>query len=161
MNGAHSNVMNNETTFLNHDTSVNGGTHANETSIPVPHGLDDQEVKEWLESLDSVMESSGSEVAAEILERLRAHATVSGIDLPFTANTPYANTIPARLEPLFPGDQELERRIKSLIRWNALAMVVRANRVEHNIGGHISTYASAAPLSQSGFNHLLPPPTPQ
>ncbi|MGB9482269.1 MAG: pyruvate dehydrogenase (acetyl-transferring), homodimeric type, partial [Candidatus Acidiferrum sp.] len=90
-----------------------------------------------------------------ILERLRAHATVSGIDLPFTANTPYANTIPARLEPLFPGDQQLERRIKSLIRWNALAMVVRANRLEHNIGGHISTFASAATLYEVGFNHFF------
>jgi hypothetical protein len=89
-----------------------------------PHSVNDVEIQEWLESLDSVLESSGPEVATEILERLRAHATVAGIDLPFTANTPYANTIPHRLEPLFPGDQELERRIKSLIRWNALAMVV-------------------------------------
>src|SRR5579864_8628493 len=120
-----------------------------------PHGLDDVEVQEWLESLDSVLESSGPEVAREILERLRAHATVEGIDLPFTANTPYANTIPVRLQPLFPGDQELERRIKSLIRWNALAMVVRANRLEHGIGGHISTYASAATLFEVGFNHFF------
>src|SRR5271167_3736925 len=123
--------------------------------VSVPHGLEDTQIQEWLESLDSVLESSGPEVAAEILERLRAHATVAGIDLPFSANTPYANTIPARLEPLFPGDQELERRIKSLIRWNALAMVVRANRVEHNIGGHISTYASAATLYEVGFNHFF------
>jgi len=120
-----------------------------------PHHIEDVEIQEWLESLDSVLESSGPEVAAEILERLRAHATVNGIDLPFTANTPYANTIPLRLEPLFPGDQELERRIKSLIRWNALAMVVRANREEHNIGGHISTYASAATLYEVGFNHFF------
>jgi len=120
-----------------------------------PQGLDSAEIQEWLESLDSVLESSGPEVAAEILERLRAHATVNGIDLPFSANTPYTNTIPLRLEPLFPGDQELERRIKSLIRWNALAMVVRANRVEHNIGGHISTYASAATLYEVGFNHFF------
>jgi len=117
--------------------------------------MEDVEIQEWLESLDSVLESSGTDVAREILERLRAHATVSGIDLPFSANTPYANTIPARLEPLFPGDQQLERRIKSLIRWNALAMVVRANRVEHNIGGHISTYASAATLYEVGFNHFF------
>jgi len=120
-----------------------------------PQGMEDFEIQEWLESLDSVLESSGPEVAAEILERLRAHATVNGIDLPFSANTPYANTIPLRLQPLFPGDQELERRIKSLIRWNALAMVVRANRVEHNIGGHISTYASAATLYEVGFNHFF------
>jgi pyruvate dehydrogenase E1 component len=117
--------------------------------------VQDVEIQEWLESLDSVLESSGTDVAREILERLRAHATVSGIDLPFTANAPYANTIPARLEPLFPGDQQLERRIKSLIRWNALAMVVRANRGEHNIGGHISTFASAATLYEVGFNHFF------
>src|SRR5450432_610624 len=117
--------------------------------------VEDVEIQEWLESLDSVLESSGTDVAREILERLRAHATVSGIDLPFTANTPYANTIPHRLEPPFPGDQEIERRIKSLVRWNALAMVVRANRVEHNIGGHISTFASAATLYEVGFNHFF------
>jgi pyruvate dehydrogenase E1 component len=139
-------------------------THPNETfaqpdveaAPPTqPHGVDDVEIQEWLESLDAVLESSGAEVATEILERLRAHATVNGIDLPFTANTPYANTIPHRLEPRYPGDQELERRIKSLVRWNALAMVVRANRVEHNIGGHISTFASAATLYEVGFNHFF------
>lgn len=126
-----------------------------EAAVRPQHTIEDVEIQEWLESLDSVLETSGPEVAAEILERLRAHATVNGIDLPFSANTPYANTIPARLQPLFPGDQELERRIKSLIRWNALAMVVRANRVEHNIGGHISTYASAATLYEVGFNHFF------
>ncbi len=126
-----------------------------------PHHIEDVEIQEWLESLDSVLESSGPEVATEILERLRAHAKVSGINLPFTANTPYANTIPQRLEPLFPGDQELERRIKSLIRWNALAMVVRANREENGIGGHISTYASAATLYEVGFNHFFRARTPE
>jgi len=126
-----------------------------ETAVHPQHRIDDLEIQEWFESLDSVLETSGPEVAAEILERLRAHATVNGIDLPFTANTPYTNTIPLRLQPLFPGDQELERRIKSLIRWNALAMVVRANREEHNIGGHISTYASAATLYEVGFNHFF------
>jgi len=126
---------------------------ANETFTQTHH-VEDVEIQEWFESLDSVLEASGPDVAREILERLRAHATVNGIDLPFTANTPYTNTIPLRLEPLFPGDQELERRIKSLIRWNALAMVVRANREEHNIGGHISTFASAATLYEIGFNHF-------
>src|SRR5712664_2282997 len=120
-----------------------------------PHGMEDVEIQEWLESLDSVLESSGPEVAAEILERLRAHATVNGIDLPFSANTPYANTIPARLEPRFPVAREVGRRIKSRSRWNALAMVVRANRVDHSIGGHISTYASAATLFEVGFNHFF------
>ncbi len=126
---------------------------ANETFTQTHH-VEDVEIQEWFESLDSVLEASGPDVAREILERLRAHATVNGIDLPFSANTPYTNTIPLRLEPLFPGNQELERRIKSLIRWNALAMVVRANREEHNIGGHISTYASAATLYEVGFNHF-------
>ncbi|MGB7471603.1 MAG: pyruvate dehydrogenase (acetyl-transferring), homodimeric type [Candidatus Acidiferrum sp.] len=138
---------------MDNETYIHVASRSEETSQP--QGLDSAEIQEWLESLDSVLDSSGAEVAAEILERLRAHATVAGIDLPFSANTPYANTIPLRLEPLFPGDQELERRIKSLIRWNALAMVVRANRVEHNIGGHISTYASAATLYEVGFNHFF------
>src|SRR5260370_35884329 len=90
-----------------------------------PHGMADVEIQEWLESLDSVLESSGPEVAAGILERLRAPATVNGIDPPFSANTPYATTIPVRLQPLFPGDHETERRIKSLIRRKAPATVVR------------------------------------
>lgn len=132
----------------------------NETVTPL-QGLDDVEIQEWLESLDSVLQSSGREVALEILERLRAHALVAGVDLPFSANTPYANTIPVSLEPEFPGDQQLERRIKSLVRWNALAMVVRANRLEHNIGGHISTYASAATLYEVGFNHFFRARTPE
>ena len=140
---------------MNQEATIQSIQQALEEQTRAPHTLGDTEIQEWLESLDSVLESSGPEVAAEILERLRTHAKVAGIDLPFTANTPYANTIPARLEPLFPGDQELERRIKSLIRWNALAMVVRANRVEHNIGGHISTYASAATLYEVGFNHFF------
>ena len=121
----------------------------NQLSVPL-QGLDSAEIQEWLESLDSVLQSSGPEVASYILERLRAHAKVVGIDIPFTANTPYVNTIPASLQPELPGDQHLERRIKSLVRWNAMAMVVRANREEHGIGGHISTYASAATLYELG-----------
>ena len=127
----------------------------NETVVSRLQGLDDTEIQEWLESLDSVLQSSGPEVAMEILERLRTHATVIGVKLPFSANTPYTNTIPAELQPDFPGDQALERRIKSLIRWNALAMVVRANKLENGIGGHISTYASAATLYEIGFNHFF------
>ncbi len=123
--------------------------------------FEDVEIQEWLESLDSVLHSGGPEVAREILERLRAHAKVVGLDLPFTANTPYVNTIPVSAQPPFPGDQQLERRIKSLVRWNALAMVVRANRVEHNIGGHISTYASAATLYEVGFNHFFRARSPE
>src|ERR1700688_2652349 len=118
-------------------------------------GMDPQEVQEWVESFDQVVREEGQESASTLLDRLRAHAQSLGIALPFTANTPYINTIPAEHQGVFPGDQEIERRIKSLIRWNALAMVVRANRVEHNIGGHISTYASAATLYEVGFNHCF------
>ena len=125
------------------------------------HGLDSSEIQEWLESLDSVLQSSGPEVASYILERLQAHAKVVGINIPFTAKTPYVNTIPHHLQPDFPGDQQLERRIKSLVRWNAIAMVVRANREEHNIGGHISTFASAATLYEVGFNHFFRARTPE
>ncbi len=126
----------------------------NELSAPL-QGLDGPEIQEWLESLDSVLQSSGPEVATYILERLRAHAKLIGIEIPFTANTPYVNTIPHQLQPDFPGDQQLERRIKSLVRWNAAAMVVRANKEEHNIGGHISTFASSATLYEVGFNHFF------
>ena len=126
----------------------------NEISAPI-QGLDGNEIQEWLESLDSVLQSSGPDVASYILQRLRAHAKVIGIEIPFTANTPYVNTIPHQMQPDFPGDQQLERRIKSLVRWNAIAMVVRANREESSIGGHISTFASAAALYEVGFNHFF------
>jgi len=116
---------------------------------------DEQEVREWLESLDSVVHGGGVQTASRILSQLRTHAQVTGIRVPFTANTPYVNSIHVSQQPEFPGDQEIERRIKSFLRWNALAMVVRANREEHGIGGHISTYASAATLFEVGFNHFF------
>ena len=118
-------------------------------------GMDPQELQEWVESFDEVVREEGQESAVTLLDRLRARAHAEGIALPFTANTPYLNTIPVEKQPMFPGDQEIERRIKSLVRWNALAMVVRANRVDHSIGGHISTYASAATLFEVGFNHFF------
>jgi pyruvate dehydrogenase E1 component len=127
----------------------------NEGSVTGLSRSEAAEIQEWVESLDAVIKDEGPAVARRILERLRAHAVAAGVDVPFTAQTPYINTIPARQQPVFPGDQEIERRIKSLVRWNALAMVVRANRVEHNIGGHISTYASAATLYEVGFNHFF------
>ena len=132
----------------------------NEVTAPL-QGLDHEEIQEWLESLDSVLQSSGPDVASYILERLREHAKVVGIEIPFTARTPYVNTIPTQLQPHFPGDQQLERRIKSLVRWNAAAMVVRANKEEHNIGGHISTFASSATLYEVGFNHFFRARTPE
>jgi pyruvate dehydrogenase E1 component len=124
-------------------------------TISKPREWDEEEIREWVESFDSVVQDSGPEAVSQIIKRLRTHASVSGVQLPFTARTPYVNTIPVHLQPVFPGDQEMERRIKSLVRWNALAMVVRANRLEHGIGGHISTYASQATLFEIGFNHFF------
>src|SRR6195256_1625969 len=118
-------------------------------------GIDPQEMQEWIESFDAVLREEGQEAATLLLDRLRARTQTSGQGPAFTANTPYVNTIPLDKQAVFPGDQEIERRIKSLIRWNALAMVVRANRVDHSIGGHISTYASAATLFEIGFNHFF------
>jgi len=113
------------------------------------------ETREWLYSLDYVLEHGGPERVREILNQLQIRAHKAGIEIPFTANTPYINSIPREKQPTFPGNREIERRIKSLIRWNALAMVVKANRLESGIGGHISTYASAATLYEIGFNHFF------
>ena len=116
----------------------------------------DVETQEWLESLDYVLyKDGGPERAWEILQKLRLHAAEAGVQLPYRVTTPYLNTIPADREPPFPGSREIERRIKSLIRWNAMAMVVRANREESGIGGHISTFASQATLFEVAFNHFL------
>ena len=113
------------------------------------------ETREWLESLDYVLQRGGPEQVRRLLRELEIHAYEAGVRMPFSANTPYINTIPAEDQPPFPGSREIERRIKSLVRWNAMAMVVRANLEEDGIGGHISTYASAATLYQVGFNHFF------
>src|SRR5207245_8743662 len=123
-------------------------------------GLEMLETREWLDSLDYVLARGGPERAGRLLQQLSLHARrAAGINLPFTATTPYQNTIPVRQQAPFPGSQEMERRIKSLVRWNAMAMVVRANKEETGIGGHISTYASAATLYEVAFNHFLRPRT--
>ncbi len=123
---------------------------AKDTADPNP-----TETREWLDSLDYVLESSGPRRAGRLLRQLEIHARKAGVKLAFTANTPYVNTIPASEQVPMPGNGEIERRIKSLVRWNALAMVVRANRAESGIGGHISTYASAATLFEVGLNHFF------
>lgn len=112
------------------------------------------ESSEWLDSLDYVVDQ-GRGRTVRLLETLATHAKKRGVDLPFTANTPYINTIPVHEEPVYPGSREVERRIRSFIRWNAMAMVVRANRESEGIGGHISTYASAATLFEVAFHHFL------
>src|SRR5678810_666688 len=113
------------------------------------------ETREWLESLDYVLQSGGPARVSRLRRGLATDAQRKGVRQPFTANTPYLNTIPAADEPPFPGSREIERRIKSLVRWNALAMVVKANKAEDGIGGHISTFASAATLYEVGFNHFF------
>ncbi|HEV3205862.1 MAG TPA: pyruvate dehydrogenase (acetyl-transferring), homodimeric type [Terriglobales bacterium] len=119
-------------------------------------GLEVLETREWLDSLDYVLSQGGADRAGRLLQQLSLHARrAAGVNLPFTATTPYQNTIPAEQQPPFPGSQEMERRIKSLVRWNALAMVVRANKIQEGIGGHISTFASAATLYEVAFNHFL------
>ncbi len=117
--------------------------------------LDAIETREWLDSLDYVLQSGGPTKVARLLRELTLHATENGVKLPFTANTPYINTIAAADQTLMPGSPDLERRIKSLVRWNAAAMVVKANKAEEGIGGHISTFASAATLYEVGFNHFF------
>jgi len=116
---------------------------------------DPQETREWLEALESVLESEGPERANFLLEKLVDRARRSGAYIPYNANTAYMNTIPTSQEARSPGDAELEYKIRSLVRWNALAMVVRANKESSELGGHIASFASAATLYDVGFNHFF------
>ncbi len=123
--------------------------------------LIDIENREWRESLDYVYRHQGPRRVVELMRHLQTHAQEKGIRFPYTANTPYINTIPADRQAVFPGRRDIERRIKSIIRWNAMAMVVRANKQSDGIGGHISTYASCATLFEVGFNHFFHARTPE
>jgi len=118
------------------------------------------ETQEWLDALEVVLEREGRHRAHFLLERLVEKARLSGAYIPFSANTAYLNTIPAHLEEHSPGDATLEERIRSYIRWNAMAMVVRANRAEGDLGGHIASYASVNTLMEVGFMHFWRAPTP-
>ena len=117
------------------------------------------ETREWLESIDSVMKIHGPERAHYIINRMVDHARRSGSYLPSAYNTAYLNTIPVGMQPNYPGDRSIEKRIEAFIRWNAMAMVVQANKESSEIGGHISTYASSATLYEVGFNHFWRAPT--
>ena len=114
-----------------------------------------EETQEWIESIEDTLEQHGFERTRFLLEELIDYAQSKGARLPFNTNTPFINSIHQSLQKEFPGERDLERKIKSLIRWNAMAMVVRANNESHGIGGHISTYASAATLYEVGFNHFF------
>jgi pyruvate dehydrogenase E1 component len=117
--------------------------------------IDPQETQEWLDALEAVLEREGPERAHYLLERLVDKARRSGAYLPYSANTAYVNTIPVHMQERNPGDPAIERRIKAFIRWNAMAMVVRANRVTSELGGHIASFSSVATLFDIGFNHFF------
>jgi pyruvate dehydrogenase E1 component len=132
-----------------------GGAYLMARNGEAERDVDALETKEWLDSLGGVLAAYGPDRAEFLLERLRQKAQRNGVDVVGPIFTPYVNTIPPEREPAFPGDRDIERRIKSYLRWNALAMVVRANMNADGIGGHISSYASSATLYEIGFNHFF------
>ncbi|MES9969753.1 MAG: pyruvate dehydrogenase (acetyl-transferring), homodimeric type [Candidatus Thiodiazotropha sp.] len=127
--------------------------------MPTRPDTDPLETQEWLDALEAVLENEGVDRAHFLIERLVDKARRSGAYLPFSANTAYVNTIPVTKQQRFPGDRAMERRIRSFIRWNAMAMVVQANRISTELGGHISSFASSATLFDVGFNHFFHAPS--
>ncbi|MBI5832771.1 MAG: pyruvate dehydrogenase (acetyl-transferring), homodimeric type [Armatimonadetes bacterium] len=117
--------------------------------------LDALELADWLDSLDDVLYTRGRERVKRLLQGLQIHAQKAGVVLPVTSQTPYVNTIDVDSQPPYPGNLEVEKRIRRWVRWNAMAMVVRANKAENGIGGHISSYASAATLYEVGLHHFF------
>ena len=136
---------------VDNDVDINGMRENNK-------GLKNDKHK-WVASLEYMLEyilkNEESEQATFLVEELIERLRESGLKIPYAVNTPYINTIPPEKEPPYPGNREIERRIKSYVRWNAMAMVVKANRLHPDIGGHISTYASSATLYEVGFNHFF------
>ena len=120
---------------------------------------DPQETREWIQALDAVLEREGPERAHYLLEALIDHSRRAGLNLPFKATTAYVNTIPVNRQKPSPGDAELEWRMRGMVRWNAAAMVVHANKGELSQGGHIASFASAATLYDVGFNHFFRAPS--
>jgi pyruvate dehydrogenase E1 component len=126
--------------------------------VPGREDADPDETREWLDALEAVIEREGGKRAHYLIERLMDKARRSGVNLPYKANTAYINTIPPHMQPLYPGDSALEHRLRSYMRWNAMAMVVRANKVSSEYGGHISGFASCATLFEVGLNHFFHAP---
>lgn len=116
---------------------------------------DPEETREWMESLDGMLEGSSPDRARFLMLRLLERASARRVPLPPMTSTDFVNTIPTTMEPEFPGDEEIEKRYRRWIRWNAAIMVHRAQRPGIGVGGHISTYAGAAPLYEVGFNHFF------
>ena len=127
--------------------------------MPNVPDADPVETREWLDAIESVIAQEGPERAHFLLERLLGQARKAGVDLPFSANTPYVNTIPVDKQPKRPPDFTIEGRLSALTRWNAMALVVRANKESSELGGHVASYASAATLYDIGFNHFWHAPS--
>src|SRR5580698_3397024 len=117
--------------------------------------LDPRETAEWLEALDQIVEAAGSDRVNFLLDKLTERARDNGVQVPIRTTTDYINTIPVEQEAPYPGDRLVEREIKNLIRWNAMAMVSHQNKLDEGIGGHIATYSSLATLVEVGFNHFF------
>ena len=127
---------------------IDGFTHQLPDSDP-------DETSEWLESLDTVIDAEGPGRANFLMAKLIERARAQNVPVPASVSTPYINTIPAEHEAWFPGDEEIEQRIRRFVRWNAAVMVVKANHEAEGIGGHLSTFASSAVLYEVGFNHFF------
>src|SRR3982751_3246432 len=126
-----------------------------QVGTPQDPDIDPLETREWIEALDALIAEEGAERATFLLRRLLQHARTKRVPLPSVLATPYVNTIGLADQPPYQGNLEIESRISALVRWNALAMVVRANRESAELGGHIASYASAADLFEVGFNHFF------
>ena len=122
--------------------------------VAKPQDQDPEETREWLDAIKSVLEVEGAGRAHYLIEQLIDTARRSGAHLPYSPNTAYVNTIPATQQPPYPGDREMEKRLEAYLRWNAMAMVVHANKENSGIGGHLASYASAGTLFEVGFNHF-------
>ena len=120
---------------------------------------DPVETSEWREAFDSVLEFDGADRAGFLLEELIEEALRNGAPVPYSANTPYLNTIPPHQQPEHPGDRAIEHRIRSMIRWNAVAIVLRANKESSELGGHIASFQSSATLYDTGFQHFWHAPS--
>ena len=118
------------------------------------HDIDPQETQEWQEALEAVIVHEGRERAQYLMRRLIDQAQIAGVDTPYSAYTPYQNTIPTELEARPEGNPDVEERLQAFVRWNAMAMVLKANKESSELGGHIASYASSALLYEVGFNHF-------
>jgi len=127
--------------------------------FPKDGDLDPVETQEWLDALQAVVSYEGHDRAKFLLGKLGEKARETGVHLPFNANTPYLNTIPPSDEEIKPGKEAIEWRLRTIIRWNAMAMVVRANKLTSELGGHIASFASSATLYDVGFNHFWHAPS--